>query len=66
MVVGGIIPDDDARALRALGVAAVFTPKDFGLTGIMSSFVDVIRDAHALPRPANRQVLRPESPGMAV
>ena len=66
VVVGGIIPANDARALQALGVAAVFTPKDFGLTEIMARFVDVIRDAHALPRPANRQVLRPESPGMAV
>ena len=35
-------------ALQALGVAAVFTPKDFGLTEIMARFVDVIRDAHAL------------------
>jgi ethylmalonyl-CoA mutase len=48
VVVGGIIPANDARALQALGVAAVFTPKDFGLTEIMARFVDVIRDAHAL------------------
>jgi (2R)-ethylmalonyl-CoA mutase len=49
VVVGGIIPDSDGRALRAQGVAAVYTPKDFGLTEIMKGIVDVIRDAHGLP-----------------
>ncbi len=48
VIVGGIIPDSDARALKALGVAEVFTPKDFGLNDIMSRFVDVIREAHGL------------------
>ena len=41
VVVGGIIPDSDARRLREQGVARVFTPKDFGLTEIMGSVVDV-------------------------
>jgi (2R)-ethylmalonyl-CoA mutase len=49
VVVGGIIPSADARALLDLGVAAVYTPKDFGLTGIMGGIVDVIRRAHGLP-----------------
>ncbi len=48
VVVGGIIPDSDGRKLRELGVAAVFTPKDFGLTEIMGGIVDVIRTAHGL------------------
>jgi ethylmalonyl-CoA mutase len=48
VVLGGIIPDSDARALRELGVAAVYTPKDFGLTEIMGGIVDVIRKAHSL------------------
>jgi ethylmalonyl-CoA mutase len=48
VIVGGIIPDTDARALRALGVADVFTPKDFGLTEIMGRFVEVIRAARGL------------------
>jgi len=48
VIVGGIIPDRDAARLRALGVAAVFTPKDFGLTEIMGGIVDVIRDANDL------------------
>ena len=32
LIVGGIIPDSDARKMEAAGVAAVFTPKDFGMT----------------------------------
>jgi (2R)-ethylmalonyl-CoA mutase len=35
VVVGGIIPDEDAGSLRAMGVAAVYTPKDFELNRIM-------------------------------
>ena len=48
VVVGGIIPDSDARVLMERGVAAVYTPKDFGLTEIMGGIVDVIRKAHSL------------------
>jgi (2R)-ethylmalonyl-CoA mutase len=48
VVVGGIIPDSDARRLVELGVSAVYTPKDFGLTEIMDGSVDVIRAAHGL------------------
>jgi len=49
VIVGGIIPESDAEALRRLGVAAVFTPKDFGLTQIMGGIVDVIRASRGLP-----------------
>jgi (2R)-ethylmalonyl-CoA mutase len=48
VVVGGIIPSADARELRAAGVAAVFTPKDFGITGIIGRIVDEIRRANKL------------------
>ena len=48
VIVGGIIPAADAQALRAQGVAAVFTPKDFEITAIISGIVDVIRRAHKL------------------
>ena len=48
VIVGGIIPESDATALRAMGVAAVFTPKDFGLTEIMGGIVDVIRASRGL------------------
>jgi (2R)-ethylmalonyl-CoA mutase len=49
LVLGGIVPEADARELVAQGVAAVFTPKDFGLTDIMARIVDQIRQARALP-----------------
>ncbi len=48
VIVGGIIPDRDAETLRELGVAAVFTPKDFGLTQIIGGIVDVIRTSRGL------------------
>jgi len=48
VVVGGIIPDSDARKLIDAGVAAVYTPKDFGLTEIMNGIVEAIRGAHDL------------------
>jgi (2R)-ethylmalonyl-CoA mutase len=48
VVVGGIVPEADARELREQGVARVFTPKDFGLTEIMGQIVDVVREAHGL------------------
>jgi (2R)-ethylmalonyl-CoA mutase len=39
LVVGGIIPEDDAARLRAMGVARVYTPKDFELNRIMFDIV---------------------------
>ncbi len=48
VIVGGIIPASDATALIERGVAAVYTPKDFGLTQIMDGFVDVIRRSNGL------------------
>ncbi len=48
VVVGGIIPAADAARLRELGVAAVYTPKDVGLTEIIGGIVEDIRRAHAL------------------
>ncbi|MCQ0025285.1 protein meaA [Streptomyces somaliensis DSM 40738] len=48
VVVGGIIPHADAAGLRRAGVAAVFTPKDFGITGIIGRIVDEIRKANKL------------------
>ena len=50
VVLGGIVSAADAGVLLASGVAAVFTPKDFGLTDIMARIVDVIRVAHGLER----------------
>ena len=48
VVVGGIIPDDDAELLREAGVRRVYTPKDYDLTRIMDEIVDVVAGAHAV------------------
>ncbi len=48
VVVGGIIPPEDAAALREQGVAAVFTPKDYRLTEMLDAVVTLIREAHGL------------------
>ncbi|MFD0270399.1 protein meaA [Streptomyces sp. NPDC127106] len=48
VIVGGIIPNADAEELKAAGVAAVFTPKDFGITEIIGRIVDEIRKANKL------------------
>ena len=42
LVVGGIIPEEDAATLRAMGVAAVYTPKDFELNRIMLDIVGLV------------------------
>ena len=42
VVVGGIIPADDAKTLKAFGVAAVYTPKDFQLNDIMADIVRLV------------------------
>jgi ethylmalonyl-CoA mutase len=45
VVAGGILPEEDRPALLTAGVAAVYTPKDFELTRIMSDMVD-LAEAH--------------------
>ncbi len=45
VVVGGIIPEDDAKRLRAMGVAKVYTPKDFELNVIMNDLVTLVDPA---------------------
>jgi len=47
VVVGGIIPEDDARKLRDAGVRRVYTPKDFDMTRIMDEIVDVVSESNA-------------------
>ncbi len=39
VVVGGIVPEEDAKRLRAMGVAKVYTPKDFVLNRIMRDII---------------------------
>ncbi|MEZ5946674.1 MAG: methylmalonyl-CoA mutase family protein [Hyphomonas sp.] len=45
VVVGGIIPPEDARALRQMGVARIYTPKDFRITEIMGDVVGIVEKA---------------------
>jgi (2R)-ethylmalonyl-CoA mutase len=48
VVVGGIIPPEDAAALEKAGVAAVYTPKDFELNRIMSDVVRIVERANGV------------------
>jgi len=50
VVAGGIIPPADAERLLALGVRAIYTPKDFNLNAIMGDIVDVVRENNGLER----------------
>jgi (2R)-ethylmalonyl-CoA mutase len=47
VVVGGIIPAADIEPLKAAGVAAVYTPKDFALGAIMRDIVTLVAERHA-------------------
>jgi ethylmalonyl-CoA mutase len=48
VVVGGIIPESDVGPLRAAGVAAVYTPKDFDLTRIMRDVVALVAERNGV------------------
>ncbi|MBI4228247.1 MAG: protein meaA [Deltaproteobacteria bacterium] len=43
VIVGGIIPEDDARYLRKAGIKRVYTPKDFSLNRIMRDIVEIVK-----------------------
>jgi len=45
VICGGIIPETDAEALRAEGVARVYTPKDFDLNAIMAEIADIVESS---------------------
>jgi (2R)-ethylmalonyl-CoA mutase len=47
VVVGGIIPPEDASLLKAAGVAAVYTPKDFQINHIMTDLIRIVDTAAA-------------------
>jgi (2R)-ethylmalonyl-CoA mutase len=48
LVIGGIIPDEDARILKEQGVRAIFTPKDHDMNAIMVEMLGIIRQANGL------------------
>jgi (2R)-ethylmalonyl-CoA mutase len=49
VIVGGIIPPEDEARLLQMGVAAVYTPKNFDMTAIMADLVRVAEKAHLVP-----------------
>lgn len=48
VIIGGIIPPEDERTLKAAGVARVYTPKDYDLTAIMADIVALLEDEKAV------------------
>jgi ethylmalonyl-CoA mutase len=48
VVVGGIIPEADADALREAGIAAVYTPKDWNLNGMMRDIIELVAERHGI------------------
>jgi (2R)-ethylmalonyl-CoA mutase len=48
VVVGGIIPEADAAALREAGIAAVYTPKDWNLNGMMRDIIGLVAARHGV------------------
>jgi ethylmalonyl-CoA mutase len=52
VIVGGIIPPADARALAAAGVERVYTPKDFDLNKIMVDVAELVAERAGEPQPA--------------
>jgi ethylmalonyl-CoA mutase len=48
VVVGGIIPQDDAAAMREAGIAAVYTPKDWNLNGMMRDIIALVAERHGV------------------
>ena len=46
LVLGGIVPPEDQAALKAAGVAAVYTPKDYDLTAILADIVEIVDRAN--------------------
>jgi len=46
VVVGGIIPEEDAEKLRAEGIAAVYTPRDYDVLRVLAEIVELAAAAH--------------------
>ncbi len=45
VIVGGIIPPEDAQALRQAGAAAVYTPKGYDLDAILEEILEIVEKA---------------------
>jgi (2R)-ethylmalonyl-CoA mutase len=60
VVVGGIIPPADQAKLAEIGVARVYTPKDFRLTQVMAEIADlVLAERSGSPEPAEHPIGQP-------
>jgi ethylmalonyl-CoA mutase len=59
VVVGGIISAEDELVLKNMGVAAVYTPKDFALDAIMADMVEVVRRAKRKDEEARAEAVAP-------
>jgi ethylmalonyl-CoA mutase len=57
VVVGGIIPDADATALREAGVAAVYTPKDWDLNQTIGDIVALVAERNGIGSEKSRASL---------
>jgi (2R)-ethylmalonyl-CoA mutase len=51
VVVGGIIPEADGEALREAGIAAVYTPKDWHLNGMMRDLIQLVAERNGVETP---------------
>ncbi|HWA48358.1 MAG TPA: protein meaA [Dongiaceae bacterium] len=47
LIVGGIIPAEDAERLKAMGVARIYTPKDYDISRIMGEIVEIVAAGNA-------------------
>ena len=65
MVVGGIIPPDDAEILRGKGVASVYTPKDYSFDRIMEDLVDLAERQRDGATPVARRAISRHVTGTA-
>ena len=54
VVVGGIIPQADAAAMREAGIAAVYTPKDWNLNGMMRDIIELVAARHGVESAVER------------
>ena len=48
VIVGGIIPESDAEWLREIGVAGVYTPKDWDLNAMMRDIIALVGERHGI------------------
>jgi (2R)-ethylmalonyl-CoA mutase len=48
VIIGGIIPEDDAELLQQRGIAAIYTPKNVDMNAIMADMLNIIRCCNGL------------------